>query len=192
VETEARPAAVVHSPEPEVTKPQVDPATLPLPTDADEQMRYLTTSYKGVGRKTAEKLVEGFGEDLFQVLQKEPERVQDLIPSGRADTVLEQWRVDYDRRRSQHEDEPHAAPKPAHVEPERPIAEPALAEARTDRAAPTAFDPPAIAREPEQPVATTPEPASGATSERKPESGSELDGLEPSRLRGRTSRGRRR
>ena len=42
--------------------------------------------------------MEGFGEDLFAVLQEEPQRVQDLIPQARAENVLEQWKADFDRR----------------------------------------------------------------------------------------------
>ena len=78
--------------------PQMDPSDLGLPTGNEAQVRYLTNRYKGVGKKTAEKLVEGFGEDLFSVLQKEPERVQKVIPQARAENVLEQWKADFDRR----------------------------------------------------------------------------------------------
>jgi hypothetical protein len=77
----------------------VDPRTLGLPTDAEGQIRYLT-SYRGVGRKTAEALVEGFGENLFGVLQNEPERLETVVPSGRAEQVLQAWKADYQRRLS--------------------------------------------------------------------------------------------
>ena len=104
------PAALGSVPaESERALPSVDPAILGLPTDSDAQVRYLTNSYKGVGKKTAEKLVEGLGEDLFTVLQKDPERVQKLIPSARAENVLEQWKVDLDRRRSRIEVDPAVA-----------------------------------------------------------------------------------
>ena len=86
--------------EPERQEPQVDASELGLPTDTDAQVRYLTNSYKGVGKKTAEALVEGFGEELFTVLQKEPQRVQDVIPAARAENVIEQWKEDFDRRRT--------------------------------------------------------------------------------------------
>ena len=95
----APPAAPVR-PEVERAAAAVDPQRLGLPTDSDAQVRYLTHRYRGVGKKTAEKLVEGFGEDLFTVFQEEPQRVQDVIPSARAETVLEQWKEDYDRRRA--------------------------------------------------------------------------------------------
>ena len=92
------PAPVVPSSPPTPSAVRLDPSTLGLPTDTEAQVRYLTNRYKGVGKKTAEKLVEGFGEDLFAVLQEEPQRVQDLIPQARAENVLEQWKADFDRR----------------------------------------------------------------------------------------------
>jgi uncharacterized protein (TIGR00288 family) len=76
----------------------LDLSALGLPTDTDAQVRYLANRYKGVGKKTAEKLVEEFGEDLFTVLQEDPQRVQGLIPPARAENVLEQWKADFDRR----------------------------------------------------------------------------------------------
>jgi uncharacterized protein (TIGR00288 family) len=75
----------------------VDPASLGLPTESDAQVRYLT-SYRGVGRKTAEALVERFGPNLFEVLHSEPERLEAVVPSGRAEQVLRAWRDDYERR----------------------------------------------------------------------------------------------
>jgi len=100
----APPAAPVR-PEVERAATAVDLQRLGLPTDSDAQVRYLTHRYQGVGKKTAEKLVEGFGEDIFTVFQEEPQRVQDVIPSARAETVLKQWKEDYDRRRARIERE---------------------------------------------------------------------------------------
>lgn len=76
----------------------LDLFALGLPTDTDAQARYLANRYKGVGDKTAEKLVEEFGKNLFTVLQEDPQRVRDLIPPARAENVLEQWKTDFDRR----------------------------------------------------------------------------------------------
>ena len=89
-------------------KPPLDLLALGLPTDADAQVRYLSNSYRGVGRKTAERLVEGLGEDLFRIFQEEPERVRNVIPRARAENVLEQWKTDFDRRVSRVEGEPAA------------------------------------------------------------------------------------
>ena len=82
---------------PELTTGPVNPELLGLPTDADAQIRYLT-NYRGVGRKTAEALVEGFGNELYTVLQHEPHRLGNVVPTGRAEQVLEAWRADYERR----------------------------------------------------------------------------------------------
>ena len=76
----------------------VDVRELGLPTDAKAQLRYLANSYRGVGKKTAEALVESFGEDLFSVLHTAPERVREIMPAGRADALLEAWREDFARR----------------------------------------------------------------------------------------------
>jgi len=77
----------------------IDPEKLGLPTDAESVKRYLANSYKGVGIKTAEAVVDELGEETFQTLHDEPERLYDLIPDGRAETLLEAWRDDYRRRR---------------------------------------------------------------------------------------------
>ncbi len=45
--------------------------------------------YSGVGAKTAETLVEAFGEDLFKVLDHEPERLRDVLSEHRAERVLQ-------------------------------------------------------------------------------------------------------
>jgi uncharacterized protein (TIGR00288 family) len=47
------------------------------------------TGYAGVGRKTAETLVDAFGTDTFRVLDEEPERVKEVLPENRAERVLE-------------------------------------------------------------------------------------------------------
>lgn len=77
----------------------VAPEALGLPTDEASVIRYLTNSYKGVGEKTAEALVEELGGDLFSVLQRQPGRVRDVLPANRADQLLEAWREDLSRRK---------------------------------------------------------------------------------------------
>jgi uncharacterized protein (TIGR00288 family) len=76
----------------------IDPAALNLPTDEKAIVRYLSNSYKGVGQKTAEKLVEAFGKDLYDVLRNHPEKLSSVIPSNRAEQLLEGWEVDLQRR----------------------------------------------------------------------------------------------
>ena len=72
-------------------------STLDLPTGSEAMIGYLTNSYKGVGKKTAEALVEAFGDSLFEVFQKTPQRVNEVVPR-RAEQVLAEWRTDYSRR----------------------------------------------------------------------------------------------
>jgi uncharacterized protein (TIGR00288 family) len=76
----------------------VDVEALRLPTDPDAVVQYLTNSYKGVGKKTAETLVEALGDGLFPALQGDPGRIQALLPPARAEKVLEGWEADYARR----------------------------------------------------------------------------------------------
>ena len=70
---------------------------LGLPTSVKAMSSYLTNSYSGVGKKTADALVEAFGKELFSVLQNSPERVREVVPR-RGDQVLEEWRADFSRR----------------------------------------------------------------------------------------------
>ncbi len=76
----------------------VDVGVLGLPTDPPALIRYLTNSYKGVGKKTAERLVEEFGSGLFDVLQNNPERVGSVVGASRQQQLLEGWRADLTRR----------------------------------------------------------------------------------------------
>ena len=76
----------------------LSPDRLGLPSGREATMRYLANSYKGVGKKTAEALVDAFGKDLFDVLQRSPERVREVVPR-RAEQVLTGWRADYARRK---------------------------------------------------------------------------------------------
>jgi hypothetical protein len=50
------------------------------------------TGYRGVGRRTAESLVEAFGAEVLQVLDEEPDRVREILPDHRAQRVLEERR----------------------------------------------------------------------------------------------------
>ena len=70
---------------------------LGLPAGNEAMISYLTNSYKGVGKKTAEALVEAFGNALFEVFQNAPHRVSEVVPR-RAEQVLAEWRTDYERR----------------------------------------------------------------------------------------------
>ncbi|NIR45113.1 MAG: NYN domain-containing protein [Gemmatimonadetes bacterium] len=55
----------------------------------DEGIVAHLTGYAGVGGKTAEALVEAFGDETFRVLDEEPDRVRQVLPDHRAERVLE-------------------------------------------------------------------------------------------------------
>jgi len=71
---------------------------LGLPADGPALIRYLTNSYKGVGQKTAERLVNEFGSELFEVLHREPERLGSVLRADRVGQLLEGWKADLARR----------------------------------------------------------------------------------------------
>ena len=79
-------------------KVPVDFGSLGLPTGPAAVIRYLTNSYKGVGRKTAEKVVNEFGPDLFSVLHSDPSRLSKVVSANRADQLVEGWQNDLERR----------------------------------------------------------------------------------------------
>ncbi len=76
---------------------RIDAGSLGLPTGERAIVSYLTNSYGGVGKKTAESLVEAFGVDVFVVFETEPGRVAEIVPR-RAPQVLAEWRADFERR----------------------------------------------------------------------------------------------
>jgi hypothetical protein len=85
---------------------ELDPARLGLPTDGSAIISYLTNSYRGVGKKTAESLVDAFGADVFVVLKDEPERIEPIVTGKRADQLLSAWEADFNRRAERSAREP--------------------------------------------------------------------------------------
>jgi len=69
-----------------------------LPTDPAEIRAYLSSSYKGIGLKTADLLLETFGPDLFGAMRERPEEIRGVLKDRRADTLLDQWAADFERR----------------------------------------------------------------------------------------------
>ena len=92
---------------------ELDVRALGLPTTAGSIKSYFANRYKGVGIKTAERLVENFGAQVFQVLQREPERVRKVLTRSRADSVLTAWAEDYGRRRRKPPGAVASAPAPS-------------------------------------------------------------------------------
>ncbi|HEY8484997.1 MAG TPA: NYN domain-containing protein [Longimicrobiales bacterium] len=77
-------------------------AELGLPMEAPAVVEYLSTNYKGVGRKTAEQLVQALGaENVFRVLDEEAERVREILGARRANVLLEAWAADRAARRAE-------------------------------------------------------------------------------------------
>jgi len=75
-----------------------DARALGLPTTESSIKSYLAHRYKGVGVKTAERLVDHFGASVFEVMQDQPERVRQVLFKARAESVLAAWAGDYKRR----------------------------------------------------------------------------------------------
>ena len=77
--------------------PGFDPRALGLPVTEGSIKSYFANRYKGVGVKTAERLVDAFGTDVFKVLHRQPERARKVV-GARANSVMAAWEVDFKRR----------------------------------------------------------------------------------------------
>lgn len=80
------------------TKPPFDPARLGLPTEASAVQRYLANRYRGVGEKTAERLIAAFGDRVFHVLHDSVDKVDGVLPRNRVAKLVEAWQDDFARR----------------------------------------------------------------------------------------------
>ncbi len=60
-------------------------------TDLVEKM---SRGYQGVGRRTAERLVEEFGDGVLDIIDNEPQRVEAVLPRGRAQAVIDGRRAE--------------------------------------------------------------------------------------------------
>ncbi len=87
--------------EPAASAAASDLPQLGLPSDAESITQYLMNSYKGVGKKTADILVDAHGDRLFLVMETNPDAVRTLLPVARAEKLLEQWVDDVARRRAE-------------------------------------------------------------------------------------------
>jgi len=54
----------------------------------------MARGYQGVGRRTAERLVEEFGDQVLEVIDNDPERIENVLPKGRAQAVIEGRRAE--------------------------------------------------------------------------------------------------
>ena len=116
----------------------VDVATLGLPTDRSAIISYLSNSYKGVGNKTAESLVEALGSELFAVMASDPAKIESIVSVRRAEQLLEGWKVDLQRRMERQAQES----APMESAPEKPRQrDPKQRKPRSGRQAPAAEKP---------------------------------------------------
>jgi uncharacterized protein (TIGR00288 family) len=64
----------------------VEDVTLDGPTA--QAVEHMVRSYPGVGRRTAERLAEEFGSRVFEVIDREPDRVFSVLTKSRANAVI--------------------------------------------------------------------------------------------------------
>ena len=125
----------------------IDSGGLGLPTSERAIVSYLTNSYGGVGKKTAEALVEAFGRDVFTVFESDPARVAEVAPR-RAPQVLAEWKADLERR---------STPPPSSSSSSAPVTDVSSSPApATELSAPV----------PESPPSSAPAPRSGGARRR--------------------------
>ena len=139
----------------------IDSGSLGLPTSERAIVSYLTNSYGGVGKKTAEALVEAFGRDVFTVFESDPARVAEIVPR-RAPQVLAEWKADLERR---------STPPPSSSSSSAPVTEPVTGFSSSPAPATELSSSPAPASEssapvPESPPSSAPAPRSGGARRR--------------------------
>ena len=138
---------------------RIDVGGLGLPTSERAIVSYLTNSYGGVGKKTAESLVEAFGVDVFLVFETEPGRVAEIVPR-RAPQVLAEWRADFERRSAKARNETEVTSVPlSGVEPVPPPSSFPSSAPVPD----SAFSPAPV---PDSPPSSAPAPRSGGARRR--------------------------
>ena len=75
-----------------------DIGSMGLPVGKANIVKYLTSSYQGIGKKTAEDVVEAFGDEIFETFETSPHLVKEVCPR-RSDKLLKMWKEDVERRR---------------------------------------------------------------------------------------------
>ncbi|MCG8466837.1 MAG: NYN domain-containing protein [Gemmatimonadetes bacterium] len=58
-------------------------------SDADGPVSHMVRNYAGVGKRTAEALFDHFGAEVFDVIDREPKRLREVLSEGRAKVVVE-------------------------------------------------------------------------------------------------------
>lgn len=62
-----------------------------------ELVERMARGYQGVGLRTAERLVEEFGDQVLVVIDQEPGRIEAVLPRGRAQAVIDGRRAELER-----------------------------------------------------------------------------------------------
>jgi uncharacterized protein (TIGR00288 family) len=60
----------------------------------EDMVERMARGYQGVGRRTAERLVEEFGDRVLDVIDNEPGRIEGVLPKGRAQAVIDGRRAE--------------------------------------------------------------------------------------------------
>ena len=58
-------------------------------SEGGDVVEHMVKNYAGVGRKTAEALVDAFGPEVFTVIDEQPDRITNVLPEHRAQAVIE-------------------------------------------------------------------------------------------------------
>ncbi|MGH7501073.1 MAG: NYN domain-containing protein [Longimicrobiales bacterium] len=86
-------------PSPPAARPGFAPGSLGLPVKKEAVVEYLTKAYKGIGRKSAEHLIEAVGAaNVFTTLAEQPDRIRQVLGDKRGATLLDAWTEDFARR----------------------------------------------------------------------------------------------
>jgi len=64
-------------------------ASADLTSEQADVVEKMARGYQGVGRRTAERLVEEFGDQVLEVIDNDPERIEAILPRGRAQAVID-------------------------------------------------------------------------------------------------------
>ena len=74
-------------------KPGAD-ASNAMTSGQEDMVERMARGYQGVGRRTAERLVEEFGDRVLDVIDNEPGRIESVLPKGRAQAVIDGRRAE--------------------------------------------------------------------------------------------------
>jgi uncharacterized protein (TIGR00288 family) len=81
--------------------PRIDAVALGLPTSAAEMITYMSSAYGGVGPKSVQALIDAFGvERVYESLEKQPDRVREVMGAARGDRLLDAFADDLAARRA--------------------------------------------------------------------------------------------